>query len=59
MKCADCRQELMDDEIYVCESCDRRHQQHADEVCGTEFEIIEAVRREDGEASTTTMQDMP
>jgi len=51
MKCADCRQELMDDEIYVCESCDRRHQQHADEVCGTEFEIIEAVRREDGEPS--------
>lgn len=51
MKCADCGNELMDDETYICAACDRRHQKHADEVCGTEFEVIEAVRREDGEPS--------
>lgn len=48
MRCADCMAELMEDECYICEKCDRRHQKHADEVCGNEFEIIEAVRREDG-----------
>lgn len=47
-KCADCGQELMPDEVYVCAACDRRHRHFADETCGTEFEIIEAVRREDG-----------
>lgn len=48
MPCADCGIPLMPDEHYICESCDRLHRKHIDETCGTEFEIIEAVRREDG-----------
>lgn len=51
MLCADCGLPLLPDEHYVCESCDRLHRKHIDETCGTEFEIIEAVRREDGEPS--------
>lgn len=47
MKCTDCGNELMEDEIYVCATCDQRHLRHIDETCGTEFEIIEAVRGED------------
>lgn len=38
MICADCGKELQDDEVYVCETCDREQRGFIDSVMGEEDE---------------------